>query len=805
MEKQTIAVKGMHCASCAKTIEWKLKEIKGVASCEVNYGNEKLKIEFDPEVTNVSELSKNIEPFGYSLYGAEKKAVVSSKAQESDESNVHANHGTHTMPDGSVMKNEDMDHEHMDHSKDSSMDHSAHLGIGQSKEDKLKELADQRNKILFVLPVTFIVFGLMLWEIAAEAISTLPMFPIPHEIFQGVLLIVSTVMLFWIGRDFLKEVLVFAKYRVANMYTLIGIGTLTAYIYSALIVLFPSIKDSLGLSSSTYFDVVVVVIGFVYYGRYLETKSKLRTGEAIEKLLNLQAKTALVERDGKEIEISIDEVLVSDLLIVKPGGKIAVDGVIIEGSSSIDESMITGESMPVDKGIDDKVIGGTINKQGSFKFKATKVGSETLLAQIISMVDEAQGSKAPIQGLADRISAVFVPTVLVISLVTLFTWIILGSQFLPFTEALSIGLMSFVGVLVIACPCALGLATPTAIIVGTGKGAENGILIKNAESLEKLHLVNTVVTDKTGTLTKGEPELTDINVVDSELSISDSLKLLASLEKYSEHTIAKAILKKARNDGIEILKVEGFEIIEGMGLKGSIEGMKYYAGNEKLIDSLGIQFERNKILKLAEQGKTPVILATDSKVLAIAAVADTLKENAKETINELHKLGIKVVMLTGDNTRTANYIASLVGIDEVIAEVLPQEKAQKIKDLQSTGSIVAMLGDGINDAPALSQSDVGIAMGTGTDVAIESAEITLLLGDLSKVVQAIKLSKFTMRAIKQNLFWAFAYNIFGIPLAAGLLYPFFGILLNPIFAGLAMAFSSVSVVGNSLRLKRMKI
>lgn len=804
MEKQTIAVKGMHCASCAKTIEWKLKEVKGVASCEVNYGNEKLKIEFDPEVTNVTELSKNIEPFGYSLYGAEKKTSDTNNAHKSDEGNVHVDHGTHTMSDGSVMKNEDMNHQHMDHSKDS-MDHSAHLGIGQSKEDKLKELADQRSKILFVLPVTFLVFGLMLWEIAAEAITSFPMFLIPHEIFQGVLLIVSTVMLFWIGRDFLKEVLVFAKYRVANMYTLIGIGTLTAYIYSALIVLFPSIKDSLGLSSSTYFDVVVVVIGFVYYGRYLETKSKLRTGEAIEKLLNLQAKTALVERDGKEIEISIDEVRVSDLLIVKPGGKIAVDGVIIEGSSSIDESMITGESMPVDKNIDDKVIGGTINKQGSFKFKATKVGSETLLAQIINMVDEAQGSKAPIQGLADRISAVFVPTVLVISLVTLFTWIILGSQFLPFTEALSIGLMSFVGVLVIACPCALGLATPTAIIVGTGKGAENGILIKNAESLEKLHLVNTVVTDKTGTLTKGEPELTDVNVVDTDLSISDSLKLLASLENYSEHTIAKAILKKAQDDGIEIQKVEGFEIIEGMGLKGIVDGQKYYAGNEKLIDSLGILFERKEILKLAEQGKTPVILATDSKVLAIAAVADTLKENAKETINELHRLGIKVVMLTGDNTRTANYIASLVGIDEVIAEVLPQEKAQKIKDLQSTGSIVAMLGDGINDAPALSQSDVGIAMGTGTDVAIESAEITLLLGDLSKVVEAIKLSKFTMRAIKQNLFWAFAYNIIGIPLAAGLLYPFFGILLNPVFAGLAMAFSSVTVVGNSLRLKRMKI
>lgn len=791
--KLTIPIKGMHCASCAMTIEKTLKNAEGVTSCEVNYGNEKAKLDFDPNVTNISELSKKIEPFGYSL------------RQDTDVSADHSQHGTHTMPDGTVM----MDHEMDKHSESSDgMDHSAHLGIGQSKQDKLVELAEQRQKVEFVMPITIGIFALMMWEIAAEAFTWVPMFFIPHELFQIISLILSTIVLFWIGRGFLKEVVVFAKYRVANMYTLIGIGTLTAYIYSTLVVLFPPIRELLNLPSTVYFDVVIVVIGFVYLGKYLETRSKLRTGEAIEKLLNLQAKTALVERDGKEVRIPIEQVKVNDLIIVKPGGKIPVDGAITEGQSTIDESMITGESMPVDKRVGDTVIGGTINKQGAFKFKASKVGSETLLAQIIRMVDEAQGSKAPIQGLADRISAVFVPVVLTLAVVTLLVWLIIGSQFMPFTEALSIGLLCFVGILVIACPCALGLATPTAIIVGTGKGAENGILIKNAESLEKLHKVNTVVTDKTGTITKGEPEVTDINVFAEEpgaIEVDMALKLLASLENYSEHPIAKAIMSKALEEDVKLYKVENFENIEGKGLKGTINGKTYYAGNLTLLEDLNVQFTSSLITELTDQGKTPVVLTDGTEVLAIAAVADTLKENAKETIKELHKLGIRVVMLTGDNERTANYIAGLVGIDEVIAEVLPHEKAERIKYLQSKGNIVAMLGDGVNDAPALTQADIGIAMGTGTDVAIESAEITLLKGDFSKVLQAIKLSKFTMRAIKQNLFWAFAYNIVGIPVAAGLLYPFFGILLNPIFAGLAMALSSVSVVGNSLRLKSTKL
>jgi len=778
--KLTIPVKGMHCASCALTIQKTLQKSKGVISCEVNYGNEKAKIEFDPAATTVEELSTKIEPLGYSLYPQNANQV-------------------HVMPDGTAMNNED--HGRME------MDHSAHLGIGQSKKDKLKELEAQKQKVEFVIPITIAVFALMMWEIASLSFSWFPLFFLPHELFQMISLILSTVVLFWIGKDFLKEVVVFAKYRVANMYTLIGIGTLTAYIYSAIIVLFPPIRELLSLPNAAYFDVVIVVIGFVYLGKYLETSSKLRTGEAIEKLLNLQAKTALVEIDGKEVEIPIEQVKIGAILIVKPGSKIPVDGIIIEGKSTIDESMITGESMPIDKEINDNVIGGTINKQGAFKFKATKVGSDTLLSSIIKMVDEAQGSKAPIQGLADRISAVFVPTVLVLALVTLLSWLIIGSQFMPFNQALSLGLLCFVAVLVIACPCALGLATPTAIIVGTGKGAENGILIKNAESLEKLHKVTTIVTDKTGTITKGEPEVTDIQILNSDhfKNEAEVLLVLASLEKNSEHPIAKAIIKKAMAEKIELIKVADFEIIEGKGLKGKVNNQEYFAGNLKLVQDLKLSLVETEVDKYTMQGKTPVVLASKTAVLAIIAVADTLKENAKQTIAELHKLGLKVVMLTGDNENTAKYIANLVGIDQVISETLPHDKSNRIKELQSKGDIVAMLGDGVNDAPALAQADIGIAMGTGTDVAIESSEITLLSGDISKVLQAIKLSKFTMRAIKQNLFWAFAYNIVGIPIAAGLLYPFFGILLNPIFAGLAMALSSVSVVTNSLRLKTVKI
>lgn len=771
-EKITLPINGMHCASCAITIQKTLKKADGVIDCEVNYGNEKAKIEFNPELTNVSELNKKIEPLGYSL--------------QSNEHSHHQEHGREDMHTGG-------------------MDHSAHLGLGQSKEEKLKDLNDQRQKVEFVMPITIAVFVLMLWEIAALSFNWVPAFFLPHQLFQTISLVLSTIVLFWIGGPFLKEVVIFAKYRVANMYTLVGIGTLTAYLYSAIVVLFPPVKMLLNLPEMVYFDVVIVVIGFVYLGKYLETRSKLSTGEAIEKLLNLQAKTALVEREGKEIEIPVSEVQLGDIVIVKPGGKIPVDGIIIEGSSAIDESMITGEPIPTDKQVGDNVIGGTLNKHGSFKFQATKIGSDTLLSQIIHMVDEAQGSKAPIQGLVDRISAIFVPAVLVLAVIVLVVWLTLGSVFLPFDQALSFGLLCFVGVLVIACPCALGLATPTAIIVGTGKGAENGILIKNAEALEILHKVNTIVLDKTGTITNGKPEVVDVISLNKDLNNKDALQILASLENYSEHPIASAVVKKSQLEQINLLPVHDFQAIEGKGLTGNINGQRYFAGNLKLMKENNVILDETLVAELAQQGKTPVILSNESGALALVAVADTLRESAKNTIQKLHNLGLEIILLTGDDERTANFIAKQVGIDQVIAQVLPEEKASKVKELQKSGKLVAMVGDGVNDAPALAQADVGIAMGTGTDVAIEAAEITLLGGDFAKVVKAIKLSKFTMGAIKQNLFWAFAYNILGIPLAAGILYPFFGVVLNPVFAGLAMGLSSVSVVANSLRLKVTKL
>lgn len=769
----------MHCASCAFNIQDRIRNLEGVEACEVNIGNEKAKIAYDPEKVSLETMDASIKELGYRL------VLPTSDKHHHDATQHHPG-----------------EHETM---SQEGMDHSAHLGIGQSKEEKLAELHDQEQKLSFILPITIMTFLFMMWEIAAQSFVWIPPFFIPHGVMQIIMLVLAAVALFWVGGAFLKEVWIFAKYRVANMYTLVGIGTLVAFLYSAFIVLFPPLVQLLKLPQATYFDVTIVVIGFIYLGKYMETRSKLLTGEAIEKLLNLQAKTALVIREGKEIELPLEEVVVGDVIIVKPGGRVPVDGTITEGHSSVDESMLTGEPLPVAKTTGDTVVGGTINKQGSFRFTATKVGADTVLSQIIRMVDEAQGSKAPVQGLADRISAVFVPAVLVIALLCLIAWLVIGPFFMPFSQALSIALLTFTGVLVIACPCALGLATPTGIIVGTGKGAENGILIKDAESLEKLHLVDTVVTDKTGTITNGTPTVTRVISTTPDLTQKQVLRILASLEKNSEHPLAGAVLKKAEEENMRLQSVEQFEILEGTGLKGTIEGTVFYAGNTKLAAELEVTVPHEQLEELASQGATPVLVMKKKHLLGIIGIADTVKENAKETITALHSLGIKVIMLTGDNQTTATYIASQVGIDSVIAEVLPQDKAAEIKKLQKAGRNVAMVGDGVNDAPALAQAEVGIAMATGTDIAIESASITLLHGDFSKVVQSIRLSRFTLSAIKQNLFWAFLYNILGIPLAAGILFPFTGWLLNPAFAGLAMALSSVSVITNSLRLKTVKL
>jgi len=785
-ETKIYNIKGMHCASCAHIIEKTFKKMEGVHSVEVNYGTEKAKITFDETKINPDHLSKKIEPLGYSLV-------------------VPTAHSTGSGPSAESMGM-------------SENEHAEHLGLNQSKKEKLAELNDMRNKVISVIPLTIISIFIMGWDIFAQFGLIFEMSYFWSEFFHHLLPVIATYTLFVVGKPYLLGFYRFLRYGKANMDTLIGIGTSTAFLYSFIVMAFEeSLKPFINVEA-TYYDVTIIVIAFIAFGKYLEARSKIKTGDAIEKLLNLQAKTALVIRDGLEMEIPIDKVVHGDLVVIKPAGKIPVDGVVVSGGSYVDESMITGEPMPVSKKIGDSVVSGTINTSGVFTLKATKIGSETMLARIIKMVEEAQGSKAPIQALADKISSVFVPIVLVISVVSLGLWLLVGTQYLGFSQALSFGLVSFVGILVIACPCALGLATPTAIIVGVGKGASEGILIKDAGTLEKLGKVNVVVVDKTGTLTRGKPELVSIQNLSGKTD-NELISILTSLEKNSEHPIAHAVISYANEKKINLIATNKFEAIKGKGVRGEINGVVYCAGNTKLIKELSLSFNTESIERETAEGKTPIIIADKEKVLGVVMVADAIKPEAIEAVKNLHKLGIKMVMLTGDDKNTAEFIAKQVGIDEVVAEVMPEDKLRVIKELQegrfgnwkleignsNRGLVVAMAGDGVNDAPALAQADVGIAMATGTDVAIESAGITLLHGDISKLVKAINLSKVTMRGIKQNLFWAFIYNIVGIPLAAGLFYPIFGWLLNPVFAGFAMAMSSVSVVGNSLRLKTKKL
>lgn len=753
---QSFKIKGMHCASCASTIEKELKKTDGVLSAEVNYGNESAKISFDSGKIHPEQLSKTVETLGYSL--------VIPMAE----------------------------------------DHAMHMNMQQSKDDKLQELHDLKIKVISSIPPAIFSIFIMTWDILAEFKLTSPMPYVWGELFHHLLPVLASYIIFVVGKPYLMGVWHFVRHGRANMDSLIGLGTSAAFLYSLLLsALETPLRPYLDVDQ-TYYDVTIVVIAFITLGKYLEMRSKLKTGDAIEKLLNLQAKTALVIRNGKEIEADISAVVHGDVIIVKPASKIPVDGMILEGSSYLDESMISGEPIPVEKTVNDTVVAGTMNTTGTFTFKATKVGSETLLAHIIQMVEEAQGSKAPIQALADKISAVFVPVVLVLAFITLDIWLLAGTQYLGFAQALSYGLVSFVSILVIACPCALGLATPTAIIVGVGKGAREGILVKDAATLEKLHQAKVVVVDKTGTITRGKPELISFEAQEG-IDSKDALTILASLESRSEHPIAYAISTYAQENKLVFEAAQDFEIIKGQGLKGKIKDTIYFAGSIKLMESLKLTVDQKWLDEKTKEGNTPIILSTAEKILGIALVADAIKTEAREAVSRLHKMGIKVIMLTGDAKNTAEFVAKEAGIDEVVAEVLPQDKLKKIQELQAQGLVVAMAGDGVNDAPALAQADVGIAMSTGTDVAIETAGMTLLKGDISKLVKAIHLSKLTMRGIKQNLFWAFIYNIVGIPLAAGVFYPLFGWLLNPIFAGLAMAFSSVSVVGNSLRLKVKKL
>lgn len=755
MKTITLSVEGMHCASCSAIITKKITKLDGVSDTFVNFATEKATITFDPQKTSPEVMNKAITKLGYTLLTKEANDKKEGTQENDNQSR---------------------------------------------KEKKVQDLLTMKASVQFVLPITAIIFLLMMWDLAAKFFTSIPNVPIPMSLLNTLSLVLATIILFGAGQPFIQGVVRFARYRTANMDTLIGIGTLSAYLYSTIITLLPALRVRLLLPEYTYFDVTIVVIGFVLLGKYLEARSKARTGEAVEKLINLQVKTALVIRDGKEQEISIEEVLVGDHILIKPGEKIPVDGKIIEGKSSIDESMITGEAIPTDKAAGDTVIGAAINKQGALTIEATNVGSDTLLSQIIRMVEDAEGSRAPIQALADKISSIFVPTVLGIAFLSLVLWLTVGTSILGFSLALSYGILSFVGVLIIACPCALGLATPTAIIVGVGKGAEHGILIKDAESLETLSNVTTIVFDKTGTITEGKPVVTDIIPLDTQWDMKRILEVAASAEKFSEHPLAGAIINKAKKENIQLQEATHFSAQEGLGITASL-GELHISIHRPNEEDRG----REEIRTLEEEGKTVIIIEVDSVYVGIIALSDIIKKEAITVIEELHKKGMQVVLLTGDNHLAAQYIGKQIHADSVIAGVLPHEKAAKIEELQKQGEIVAMVGDGINDAPALARANVGIAMGTGTDIAIEAAGITLLGGDITKIIKAITLSKITMTGIRQNLFFAFMYNSIGIPLAAGLLYPLFGFILSPVFAGLAMALSSVSVVSNSLRIKTKRL
>jgi len=643
-------------------------------------------------------------------------------------------------------------------------------------------------------------FNLIISAVFTVPVLVISMF-IMHLPYRNLILFfLSLPVIFWAGKQFYVRAFKALKYFSANMDTLVAVGTGAAFIFSVISTFAPQLFEISGQKPHVYYEAADVIITLILFGRMLEAGARSRTFLAMKKLMGLQPKTARIIQDGVEKEISVDDLKVEDVVIVRPGEKIPIDGIIIEGNSSIDESMITGESMPATKKTGDEVVGGTLNLSGSFQYKVNRIGNERVLQQIIKMVQEAQNTKAPIQRLADIISGYFVTVVIIIAVLTFIIWFI----FAPVDTRLSYAVINFVSVLIIACPCALGLATPTAIMVGTGIGAENGILIKNASALEILYKATTIILDKTGTITKGKLEVTDIL---ADMDINEFLYLVASVEKLSEHPISQAIIEKAESNNIILCYPNNFQVFSGRGVKGEVYGKNMLAGNKDFMAENTVSIEEyiKKAEELSFEGKTVVFTAIGSELKGIIAVADTVKPYSAQAMKELEALNFEIIMLTGDNKNTAQNIASQVGIKNFIANVMPQDKAKVVKKVQNKQKTVIMVGDGINDAPALVQADVGIAMGTGTDIAIESSDITLIQGNLSKLAKAIKLSRATTSTIKQNLFFAFIYNIIGIPIAAGVLYPFFGILLNPMFAALAMSLSSVSVVTNSLRLKRVKL
>lgn len=740
MVNKTFKIEGMTCASCARAVERATRRLEGVASANVNLATEKLAITFEPSVLSVSDIKKAVKNAGY-------------KAVEEDG------------------------------------------GKSGDSNEKERRLLWRRFiiSVIVTVPLLYISMGHMAGLPLPGFIDPM-MNPRAYAITQLILtlpVVAAGYRYYIVGFKTLLK-------RSPNMDSLVAIGTGAAMVYGIYAIgrIFMGDTD---YAMNLYFESAAVILTLITLGKYFETVSKGKTSDAIKKLMGLAPKTATVIKDDKEVEIPVEEVMVGDIIIVRPGERIPVDGIVISGVTSVDESMLTGESIPVEKHEGDIVTGASLNKNGSIRYKATRVGKDTTLAQIIKLVEDAQGSKAPIAKLADIISGYFVPIVMILAVLSGLAWYVIGG------ESITFSLTIFISVLVIACPCALGLATPTAIMVGTGKGAENGVLIKSGEALETAHKVDTVVLDKTGTITEGKPKVTDV-IAAGGISGETLVMLAASAEIGSEHPLGEAIVEHAKKMGLDIKDATEFKAIPGHGIEVTIEGRHVLLGNRKLMDDRNISLEElaEASDRLANEGKTPMYAAIDSMAAGIIAVADTVKATSKKAIETLHKMGIKVVMITGDNSRTAQAIARQVGIDRVLSEVLPEDKSNEIKKLQSEGSKVAMVGDGINDAPALAQADIGIAIGSGTDVAMESADIVLMRSDLMDVSKAIQLSRSTIRIIKQNLFWAFAYNTVGIPVAMGILHIFGGPLLNPMIAGAAMSLSSVSVVSNALRLKRFK-